>query len=109
MNTDNTQSTSIIEGILGKLFAPLDEYLMRKGITGFVIPFVGLTIVVYFQIFHKREKGKKYSGTDVLMIVGWFIMLFLTVMSQFDMIYPPKSDLEYYRDRIADIDAKKKH
>ena len=76
---------NIKQRMLRKIFGPLMEFLIRKGISPLFVGLILYTILLYFMIFYKRKK-KKFKSEESIYIGMWFFMLFLTIISQIIMM-----------------------
>lgn len=68
------------------IFGPPMKFLLERGITPLLVGLVGLTIMEYFFIFHKRPKKKKFTAYEWFSIIIWAFLLIITIDSQITLI-----------------------
>ena len=71
--------------IVGKILDPSFKYLYDRHITVVVIPFVILSVYMYF-LFRKRPKGKTYTAEEILVVIGWLFCIVLGIFTQYIML-----------------------
>lgn len=72
--------------LLEFLLGPSIDLFMKHGITPLLIGFIGLTIMEYFFMLHKRQKKNRFTAYEWFSIVIWFGLLIMTIDSQIVMI-----------------------